>query len=334
MHQILSNKYSSIFRAFCILTTLLITLVMLTACNSKTVDQEDTSANAMEALTVNNAEEKDIYPLTVTDELGNEITLTTKPTKIFAPVMEDSLLAIGVKPIVQWSNGVKPQLYLQNQLNDVPEISFASGPPSAEAILAYQPDLIILHNANYAEKGVYDKYAKIAPTYVFKNAPSDLNNSIKILGQLVNEPKKAEQALQRYREKVDAAKTKLTAVEGKKVALMRFNAKGMFFMNDDYFGGYVLSHELGFEQSNLVKSGAFEVSLEILPELDADYIFLINDGNLGDEYLTELKESSIWQSTAAVKNNQVFETSGDYWLNGGIQAQGEVIEDVLEFLAP
>ncbi len=31
---------------------------MLTACNSKTVDQEDTSANAMEASTVNNAEEK------------------------------------------------------------------------------------------------------------------------------------------------------------------------------------------------------------------------------------------------------------------------------------
>ncbi len=77
-------------------------------------------------------------------------------------------------------------------------------------------------------------------------------------------------------------------------------------MNDDYFGGYVLTHELGFEQSNLVKSGAFEVSLEILPELDADYIFLINDGNLGDEYLTELKESSIWQSTAAVKKQSSF----------------------------
>jgi len=96
----------------------------------------------------------------------------------------------------------------------------------------------------------------------------------------------------------------------------------------------VLTHELGFEQSSYVKNGAFEVSLEILPELDADYIFLINDDNLGDEFLNELKESTIWQSTDAFKNNQVFETSEDYWLNGGIHAQGKVIDDVLEFLAP
>ena len=42
--------------------------------------------------------------------------------------MEDSLLALGIKPTMQWSNGVKPQLYLQDQLQGIPEISFASGP--------------------------------------------------------------------------------------------------------------------------------------------------------------------------------------------------------------
>ncbi len=333
MKQILSNKYKVIFRGVCTLATLLLAIIFLTACNSKTVAKEDT-ANSTEASLDTDAEEKDVYPMTVTDELGNEITLTTKPTKIFAPVMEDSLLAIGIKPILQWSNGVKPQLYLQDQLRDVPEISFASGPPSAEAVMSYKPDLILLHNSHYADSGVYEKYAKIAPTYVFKNAPSDLYNSIKVLGQLVNEPERAEQALQRYQEKVHAAKTQLTSVmEGKKVALIRFNAKGMFFMSDDYFGGYVLTHELGFEQSNLVKNGAFEVSLEILPELDADYIFLINDGNLGDDFLKELKESSIWQNTAAVKNGQVYEASGDHWLNGGIHAHGKVLEEVVGFLA-
>lgn len=328
MKQNCRNHCQTILKSAYILAMLLLAIGILSACN-------DQSSNKEEQADSENTKEQSVYPLTIKDEVGNDVTLPDKPTKIFAPVMEDSLLAFGIKPIMQWSNGVKPQLYLQDQLQGVPEISFASGPPSAEAIMANKPDLIILHNSFYVENGTYEKYAKIAPTYVFNNAASDLEGSIKILGQLLDEPDKAEQALQGYQEKVDAAKTKLASItEGKKVALIRFNAKGMFFMTDEYFSGYVLTHELGFEQSSYVKNGAFEVSLEILPELDADYIFLINDGNLGDEFINELKDSKIWQSTAAFKHHQVFETSEDYWLNGGIHAQGKVIEDVLEFLAP
>lgn len=314
------------------MASLLVVIGLLTACNTtKNSKEEQTTTKDLE-VTTNQSEQQEVYPLTVTDEIGNEVTIPAKPIKIFAPVMEDSLVSLGIKPIIQWSNGVKPQLYLQEHLKDVPEISFASGLPSAEAIMAYQPDLIILHNENYAQNGVYEKYAKIAPTYVFKNAATDLHSSINVLAQLLDEQDKAEQVLQNYQEKVDAAQSELAAVtEGKKVALIRFNAKGMFFMTDEYFGGYVLTHELGFQQSSLVKNGAFEVSLEILPELDADYIFLINDGNLGDQYLTELKDSKIWQSTAAFTNGQVYETSGDHWLNGGIHAQEKVIKDVLEF---
>lgn len=328
MKQNCRNHCQTILKSAYILAMLLLAIGILSACN-------DQSSNKEEQADSENTKEQSVYPLTIKDEVGNDVTLPDKPTKIFAPVMEDSLLAFGIKPIMQWSNGVKPQLYLQDQLQGVPEISFASGPPSAEAIMADKPDLIILHNSFYMENGTYEKYAKIAPTYVFNNAASDLEGSIKVLGQLLDETDKAEKALQGYQEKVDAAKTKLASItEGKKVALIRFNAKGMFFMTDEYFSGYVLTHELGFEQSSYVKNGAFEVSLEILPELDADYIFLINDGNLGDEFINELKDSKIWQSTAAFKHNQVFETSEDYWLNGGIHAQGKVIEDVLEFLAP
>lgn len=233
-----------------LLAMFLLTISILTACNipSNNEEEQKTQSNS------ESTKEQSVYPLTIKDEVGNEVTLPAKPTKIFAPVMEDSLLALGIKPTMQWSNGVKPQLYLQDQLQGIPEISFASGPPSAEAIMADKPDLIILHNSFYVENGTYEKYAKIAPTYVFKNAASDLEGSIKILGQLLDEPDMAEQALQDYQEKVDAAKTKLSSItNGKKVALIRFNAKGMFFMTDEYFSGYVLTHELGFEQSSYVK---------------------------------------------------------------------------------
>ncbi len=337
MKQNFCNNLRTIVKPIAVLTALLLIIGVLTACNSKSSDTEETGQEKVvtQASADTDTVQQEMYPLTVKDELGHEVTLLAKPTKIFAPVMEDSLLTLGVKPIIQWSNGVTPQLYLQDQLKDVPELSFAGGAPSTEAVMAYEPDLIILHNAYYDENGVYEQYAKIAPTYIFNNASSNLEQTLPILGQLLDEQEKAKQALQAYQEKVQTAKTKLaTLTEGQKVALIRFNAKGMFFMTDEYFSGYVLTHELGFEQSSFVKNGAFEVSLEILPELDADYIFLINDGKLGDEFLKELKESTIWKSASAFKKGQVYETSEDYWLNGGIIAQGKVIEDVLEYLVP
>lgn len=157
------------------------------------------------------------YPLTVKDELGHELTIPAKPGKVFAPVMEDSLLSLGIKPAMQWSNGVSPQEYLQDQLGSVPQISFAGGTPSFEVILESQPDLIILHNSYSAENGAYEKYAKIAPTYVFKSASTDLNSSVGTLGKLLGVEDKAEQALKNYADKAADAKAKLAAkAEGKK----------------------------------------------------------------------------------------------------------------------
>ncbi len=340
MGKIMQNCSGFVWRIALLPIALLFIAAITAACGTVSTDATPEPAAAVETeLVVAEAEaeapESSVYPLTVTDELGHEVILTAKPAKIFAPVMEDSLAALGVKPVIQWSNGVEPQLYLQDRLGDVPEISFGGGIPASEAVLAYEPDLIILHNSFYADNGVYEQYAKIAPTYAFKNASTDLKNAIRVLGELLDEPDKAAQAQSSYDEKVQAAKARLgTLPEGKKAALIRFNAKGMFFMNANYYSGYVLVHELGFEQSGLVQNGALEVSFEILPELDADYIFLINDGNLGDAFLTELKESAIWQAVPAVRNGQVFETTSDYWLSGGYIAQAKVIDDVLGFLAP
>ena len=52
-----------------------------------------------------------------------------------------------------------------------PLIDFSGGLPSPEALMSYEPDLIVLHTETYAADGTYEKYAKIAPTYVFKMHP-------------------------------------------------------------------------------------------------------------------------------------------------------------------
>ncbi|WP_251038502.1 ABC transporter substrate-binding protein [Paenibacillus albidus] len=272
----------------------------------------------------------------VTDELGHELTIPAKPVKVFAPYMEDSLVSLGVKPVAQWANGDAVQEYLQDKLDGVPGISFTGGlPPSPEAVLDLAPDLIILHTAHYAKDGVYEKYSKIAPTYVFNNAAGDLKGSITKLGELLGRPAEAELALQAHELKVKEAKAKLAPyVEGKKAALINFNGKGMYLIGGNYFGGYVLSQELGIGKSKLVETeNSADVSLEIVPQIDADYIFTINYQGTGSAFIQELTGSPIWKSMPAAKAGHVYEVSDKYWTGSGLIAYGKIIDDVVRLLA-
>ncbi|WNS44626.1 ABC transporter substrate-binding protein [Paenibacillus sp. MMS20-IR301] len=276
------------------------------------------------------------YPLTVQDELGHEVTLNAAPAKIFAPYMEDSLVVLGVKPVGQWSNNGQGQAYLQDQLSDVPLVDFTSGLPSPEAVMAMQPDLIVLHNAYYAENGVYEQYSKIAPTYVFKQAAGDLDSSVTMLGELLGKQAEAAKGLADYHKKVEAAKAVLAPhTEGKKALIIRFNSRGMFLMGGVY-GGFVLASELGIAKSDLVaEENSLDLSLELLPQIDADYIFLANDtANTGETFYKELTESALWKSIPAVKAGQVYKVDDRYWLGGGVVAYSNVIDDVLRILVP
>ncbi|MFS0917182.1 ABC transporter substrate-binding protein [Brevibacillus sp. 179-C 1.1 NHS] len=275
------------------------------------------------------------YPRMLKDEMGNEVTLPASPAKIFAPNLEDTLVALGVAPVMQWSTGSRPKEYLQDQLKDVPTITFAGGlPPEPEAVMAFEPDLILLHNSYHMDSGVYDKYKKIAPTYVFKHANADLESSVRIVGDLLGKSAEAEQALQNYKAYVETAKKELAPhIQDKKAAIIRFNGKGMFFIKYDFFSGYVLTHELGFTPSQVVTGGDVNLSLESLPDLDADYIFLINDAGTGDAHEKEMTESPVWKSMDAVKNGRTFKVEGDHWLSGGLIAHMKVIDDVKGLIA-
>lgn len=243
---------------------------------------------------------------------------------------------LGVKPVAQWANNGQGQAYLQDKLAGVPLLDFNSGLPSPEVVMDLQPDLIVLHNANYAENGVYEQYSKIAPVYVFKQAAGDLDSSVTILGELIGKQEAAADGLAAYHQKVEAAKAELAPhMDGKKALIIRFNARGMFLMGSVY-GGFVLADQLGIAKSELVAAeNSLELSLELLPQIDADYIFLANDtANSGETFYNELTESSLWKSVPAAQAGHVYNVDDRFWLGGGVVAYSNVIDDVLELIAP
>lgn len=271
----------------------------------------------------------------VTDELGHELKLSSAPKRIFAPNMEDSLLKLGVKPVAQWSNGKKGHEYLQEELKDVPKLDLSAGLPSPEVLMSYNPDLIILHTETYAKDATtYESYAKIAPTYVFKNASGNIEKSLAAIGDLLGKSTEADAALQAYRQKVTDGKEKLSKVaENKKVAIIRFAPRGISLMGGKYLCGYVLHQDLGLGITKLVgNENSANLSLEVLPELDADYIFVINAYDQGSDRMKEMMDSPIWKSMPAAKQGHVYEVNNQYWLGSGLIAYEKIVDDTVRLL--
>lgn len=271
---------------------------------------------------------------TVKDELGNEVVLPPAPKRVFAPYLEDSLLTLGIKPVAQWSNGQSGLVYLQDQLKGVPMLDMSGGFPSPEVLLSHNPDLIILHSAAYAANGGYEKYSKIAPTYTFNNASGDIKKSLVTLGQLLNKTAEAEQAMKAYDQKVKVAKEKLAKeTTGKKIGIMRFAPRGVSLMGAGHMAGYVVHQDLGIATTTVLgKESNVNVSMEVVPQIDADYLFFINQYGQGTERMKEMTESPLWKSIPAVKSGQVHEVSDEHWLGSGLIAYGKMIDDTVRLI--
>lgn len=276
--------------------------------------------------------EKAIYPRSFRHVYG-ETALEQPPVRIYAPYLEDALLTLGVTPVLKWSVGELVQDYLEPQLKDVPKIDFAGG-PDAETIIASEPDLIILYSSEMAAEGRYEQYSKIAPTFVFDNAAGNWEDTLQTLGDILDRKKEAADGAKQYADLVAEAKAKLGPVaDGKTFAVVRMRQKELLLMDGVYFSGLTLYRDLGLTPHPMVKELSWEghvsLSLEKLPELDADYIFYMIQGSDSQAAAEELMNSFAWQSLPAVKAGHAYQVQTGHWLATGAIANAKQINDVL-----
>ncbi|NIK69487.1 iron complex transport system substrate-binding protein [Paenibacillus sp. BK720] len=272
----------------------------------------------------------------LTDGMGHEVSIPANPQRIIASYLEDYLVALGVKPVAQWSvpNGI--QDYLQGDLKDIPTISYDL---PFEAVTSFTPDLLILGSNSTVDGGKYDQYAKIAPTFVLGDeVNSDWRKALLKIGEVLQKKDQAQKVLDDYDAKAADAKTKLqAAIPDQSVAAIWLVANKFYVVSDKLSSGAVLYNDLGLKVPNVVKeisatgTGSWnEISLEKLADLDADHLILINsDKGTGAEALKD----PIWQSIPAVKNGHVYEYEGaSSWLYYGPVASSQMIDNVLKDL--
>lgn len=301
------------------------TLLIISACGSADSSPEPETDGGTE-----NSE------VTLDSAMG-EVTLPANAERILAPYHEDALLALGVTPVAKWAIGKSVQDYLESDLKDVPSIEWNL---PLEQVLSHEPDMIILENNMESYEGTYDDYQKIAPTYVMtEETVKDWRKQVETFGVILGKEDQAKQVLTDYEEKASDAREQLAEAVGDETVAVIWAAGNQFFLfEQNRHSAEVIYSELGLKFPALVEElGTAEaaswnpISVEKLSELDADHVFLL--ALEGEQGITTLENSSVWQSTPAAKNGNVHILNDpSNWTNKGLLASEKTIDDVLNTL--
>lgn len=324
---------------------MLVLVVLLTACGGSTVTNQpsDTSQSGKENTTGEQngnaqSEEESGWPRTFKDDFSS-VVLPEQPKRIIGLYLEDYLVSLGIQPVTQTVIGSFSLEYLQPYIGSLPKLDTSA--MSFEEALTTQPDLIMLAFPTYANDGKYEKYAKIAPTYVLPaDAPDNWREALRTVGQLTGKEDEAEKVLADYEAKIKEAKVKLAAeLKDETVALIRVrsNKELRLYGGPGGYVGNVLYTDLGLNPPDIVKQLAWGeqsmavISQEILPDIKADRLFITYDEG-GKELAQDIMNSSLWQAIPAVKNGKVYEVSLDHWMTFGPIAYNKKVDDVLQAL--
>lgn len=248
--------------------------------------------------------------------------------------MTNNLLALGIKPVGSAiGGGVGDFLpHVADLLKGVAKLGVV-GNSDMEAVLALKPDYIFIdEHFGGEERAKLEKIAPVVSTNLDEGTWRDqLNRVAKVVGRV----KEAETFIKDYDAKTERVKKLIASElgEGAKAMAIRVSAKEIRVQSTGRPLGPIMFQDLKLKPAGGVeKIPAQEpyavISKEVLPDYDADAIFLIvnNDDNAKKVY-GELEKNPLWKNLKAVKNNHVYTLDGQKWLDYSSLGQSMAMDD-------
>ncbi|RXZ78509.1 ABC transporter substrate-binding protein [Paenibacillaceae bacterium] len=322
-------------------------VIALAACSSSAVEKEETGKTEE---TVNkeetSAEVTENNETRVVQDILGEVTIPVNPKRILASSSNyaEYLIEIGVTPqFAVVVPDIEPEYrapYLEE--HGVEMLKNKQYQYNYEQLLSTSPDLIVVAG-KIIEPDVYEELSKIAPT-VAVNAGSDMHGAMTELAELFGKQEAAEKILAAFDQKAKDAKEKINqAIGDKSVLILRVEPTRYRYLGpkaDDDVSKFFYE-TLGLRSPEIFKDTTewfTPFSLEILPDIKADYIF-VEKRSMEDydssESLQELESNSLWKNMDAVKNNHVFPLkTNDYVQAKGPIGTGLLIDYIVEKLVP
>ncbi|MGB3636252.1 MAG: iron-siderophore ABC transporter substrate-binding protein [Rivularia sp. (in: cyanobacteria)] len=242
----------------------------------------------------------------------------------------DNALALGIKPIAATTLGDNNYLnYLESKTKELEKVG-VNGSPNLEKILYLKPDLIL--GLNW-DADIYQQLSQIAPT-VLADGDKSWKEWLTKFAQALGKTETAEQLLQDYEQRINTLRQKMgDRLSQTQVSLVNFwNNYTRIYMNASFAGSII--KEIGLSRPSYQDKDKVNenISLELIPQLESDVIFL----SLGGHDPSKLKQFTnhpLWLQLEAVREDRVYQVSSDTWISSwGMIGANSVLDDLFKYL--
>jgi iron complex transport system substrate-binding protein len=313
------------YRSTKLLLFSIITALIIIGCGQITPKHTPTPINSVNVTSEISSE------MRVVKHAMGETQVPINPQRVIVLGGLDHILALGIKPIASTTFGdYQFPDYLQDLASGIEKIG-ANGQPSLEKILYLKPDLILGFSWD-AE--LYSQLSKIAPT-VLADQNDSWKDGLKKYAEALGKTAQAEKLLQDYDQKIKNLRQKMGSnISQTKISLVNFWANYTRLYMNDSFSGSILK-EIGLPRPKYEDKDKTQenISLELIPQIGGDVIFLILGGH-NESRLKQFTNHPLWSRLQAVQQNRVYLVTGDTWVGGwGIIGANQVLDDLLKYLS-
>lgn len=252
----------------------------------------------------------------------------------------NNLLALGITPAGSVVGGdVKDFLpHVADRLQGVTKFGVVTD-PDMEAVLGLKPDVIYIDEVYSGED--LAKFEKIAPTVTIDMDSGTWRDHLKRIAEHVGKEQEAEAFIQDYDTKAERVSGLIANELGAdaKVMAIRMTAKELRVMGTRRPVGPIMFEDLKLKMADGVEKVPADepyqiISKEVLPDYDADAIFvIISTGDVAKSNYEEMIKNPIWQNLKAVKNNHVYILDGQKWLDYSSIGHSMALDDAEQLFA-
>jgi iron complex transport system substrate-binding protein len=228
--------------------------------------------------------------------------------------------------------------WLEEEMRGV-ESAGGNGEPNLEAVAALEPDLILGYDYH---EDIYGELSEIAATAAIRGSVTeDWKLPFRNIAEVVGKGEKAERVVADYEERLERFRRE-AGVEGATVSLVNLRDDEVRLYGEGSYPAEIMRDaglavapqpEVESELAELTDNRIVSLSLELIPEIKGDYIFLITYDDLEEARLEELRNNQLWQQLEAVREGRVFvPEAGLAYTNGGPSGADRVVDDLFEYL--
>ncbi|HFU3985549.1 TPA: iron-hydroxamate ABC transporter substrate-binding protein [Streptococcus suis] len=274
-------------KRFVTLISLLLGLILLTACSAISKDETNTSLSSMPTI----------------EGISYYGEIPAQPKKVVSLNFANTgyLLQLGFDVVGATTYDINNPAF-KNKLTNAQLVTSED----LEAITALEPDLIVTSSTD--EK--LEQLAAIAPTIALEYGKHSYLETLTVFGNIFSKEDQAQEWQTNWKEKITTASEKIKAVTGQDASftIMGYLGKDLYLFGNNWGrGGEIIYQELGFTAPQKVKDEVFgpgflAVSQEVLADYAGDYIILaVEDQSLA----TSLENSDSWKNLPAVQDNHI-----------------------------